>query len=153
MLSIPHRQLSSSLFCQEFKKAIPPGKLAEFFEKDHQQLMTVGEEQILVRFHPLPCGEQATLLLIYLEPDKPSFSQKENKVGLTRREMEVVNLLSQCLRNAEISAKLFISDHTVENHLKSVYQKLGVRNRTGLIQRLTHSNWPNPERKDDPTAF
>jgi len=150
-----HGELPHQLYlcCQEFKKSILAGRLAEPSEKEHQRLMRVGEEQILIRLHRLPFGEQSTLFLIYLEPDKPSFPQKENKFGLTRREMEVINLLSLGLKNLEISAKLFISEHTVENHLKSIYQKLGVKNRTSLIHRLTHLNWPMPEGTNDPDGF
>ena len=69
-----------------------------------------------------------------------------NKNGLTKREIEVVNLLFLGLKNFEISTKLFISEYTVENHLKSIYQKIGVKNRTSLIHRLTHLNWPEPTR-------
>ena len=130
------------LCCQEFKKSILPGSASKSSTTGHQQFITVGEEQILIRLHPLPCGERSTLVLICMEPDKPSFDQKQNTFGLTRREMEVISFLSLGLKNTEIAAKLFISEHTVENHLKSIYQKLDVRNRTSLIHRLTHSNCP-----------
>jgi len=56
--------------------------------------------------------------------------------GLTRREMEVVQILARGARNAEIAEQLFISEYTVENHLKSIYRKLGVSNRTAAVHRL-----------------
>ena len=56
--------------------------------------------------------------------------------GLTRREMEVVQVLARGARNADIAEKLFISEYTVENHLKSIYRKLGVSNRTAAVHRL-----------------
>lgn len=150
-----HEELPHKLYlcCQEFKKSILPGRGSESSEKEHHQLITVGEEQILIRLRPLPCGEQSTLFLIYLEPDKPSFAQKQNKLGLTRREIEVINLLSLGLKNTEIAAKLFISEHTVENHLKSIYKKLDVRNRTSLVHRLTHLSWPKPEDTNGTNGF
>ena len=54
--------------------------------------------------------------------------------GLSRRECDVAFLVSRGFTNTEVSEKLCISRYTVENHLKSIFAKLGVRNRT----RLTH---------------
>ena len=54
--------------------------------------------------------------------------------GLSRRECDVALLVSQGFTNTEVSERLCISRYTVENHLKSIFAKLGVRNRT----RLTH---------------
>ena len=136
------RQLS--LRCQELKKAITLKEPVK--NEPYEQLISVNDQQILIRLHLLNCGEKSPLFLIYLEPDKPPFlfSQFMNKNGLTKREIEVVNLLFLGLKNFEISTKLFISEYTVENHLKSIYQKIGVKNRTSLIHRLTHLNWPEP---------
>ena len=52
--------------------------------------------------------------------------------GLTRREAEVCSLVACRLNTAEIAARLFLSPRTVENHLASVFDKLGVRSREQL---------------------
>ena len=56
--------------------------------------------------------------------------------GLTAREQEILRLVLQGLSNKEIEKKLFISSSTVRNHVYSIYQKLGVKNRLDLINRI-----------------
>jgi len=50
-------------------------------------------------------------------------------IALTSREHEVLELLVLGSENAEIAAKLQISQHTVKNHVSSIFDKLGVENR------------------------
>ena len=52
---------------------------------------------------------------------------------LTDRETEVLTLLATGMSNAEIGDELFISINTVKSHLKNVYGKLGVDNRTRAL--------------------
>ncbi len=54
---------------------------------------------------------------------------------LTGREVEILSLLAAGLTNPEIARKLTISLHTVKAHTSNIFQKLGVANRTGAIQR------------------
>lgn len=49
--------------------------------------------------------------------------------NLTKREIEVVNLLTKGLSNAEIAEELIISKHTVKSILESIYDKLDLHNR------------------------
>ncbi|WP_282436599.1 response regulator transcription factor [Aciditerrimonas ferrireducens] len=49
---------------------------------------------------------------------------------LTRRESEVLALLTTCMSNREIAAALFLSEHTVRSHLKAIFRKLQVANRS-----------------------
>ena len=53
--------------------------------------------------------------------------------GLTTREKELAGLILQGKRNDEMGKILFISPHTVKNHITRLYQKLGVSGRGGLI--------------------
>ncbi|HNY21670.1 MAG TPA: helix-turn-helix transcriptional regulator, partial [Treponemataceae bacterium] len=54
-------------------------------------------------------------------------------LGLSSREVEVFALLVQGLENAHISERLFISHHTVKNHVTNIYRKAGVKNRLELM--------------------
>jgi two-component system response regulator DegU len=55
---------------------------------------------------------------------------KEVFAELTRREMEVLELLGKGLRNKDIAARLFLSEKTVKNHISSIFMKLQVNDRT-----------------------
>ncbi len=56
---------------------------------------------------------------------------------LSPRETEVLLALATGSSTKDLSEKLFISEHTVRNHLKAIYRKLGVHSRTELFSKLT----------------
>ncbi len=78
------------------------------------------------------------LLLLFFDPEdhEKDESMRLKQQGLSKREREIAFLLSRGLRNKEISDKLFISEYTVENHLRSIYRKMNVTNRTGVVHCL-----------------
>ena len=55
--------------------------------------------------------------------------------ALTSRERQVVHLLSAGKTNAQIAARLFITEGTVKSHVKHVMEKLGASNRTDAVRR------------------
>ena len=54
---------------------------------------------------------------------------KESISALTKREMEILRLVSEGLTNEEIGKKIFISEKTVKTHLTNIFDKLKVNNR------------------------
>jgi DNA-binding NarL/FixJ family response regulator len=60
----------------------------------------------------------------------PRTATRENPAGLTARELEVVALLAEGLRNAEIAGRLFVSEKTAAHHVSAVLRKLGVSSRS-----------------------
>lgn len=61
--------------------------------------------------------------------------QTSNDYDLTKREFEILNLISQSLSNKEIASTLYISDHTVSVHRKNLMRKLSVNNAAGLVTK------------------
>jgi len=57
--------------------------------------------------------------------------------GLTAREMEVLRLLGRGMSNREIARRLFITENTTANHVRSILTKTGARNRTQAARYAT----------------
>jgi DNA-binding CsgD family transcriptional regulator len=57
--------------------------------------------------------------------------------SLSRREREIVALLIGGLDTRSIADRLYISAHTVQDHLKSVFGKIGIHSRRELLAKLT----------------
>jgi DNA-binding NarL/FixJ family response regulator len=55
---------------------------------------------------------------------------------LTPREQEITQAVARGLSNQEIAAELFLSSHTVRDHLKAVFAKVGVGSRGELVAKL-----------------
>ena len=61
------------------------------------------------------------------------------KFNLTKREIEILRLITQALSNKQIAKELYISDQTVSVHRKNIMRKLGVSNTAGLL-KLAYDN-------------
>ena len=68
-----------------------------------------------------------------VEKRKMQDSQVQDTYNLSDREMEVLRLVCGGSTNREISARLFLSPHTVKDHVKHIMAKLGVKSRNRII--------------------
>jgi len=58
-----------------------------------------------------------------------------NELGLSRRELEVLELMATGLSNQEIAAQLFVSLNTIKTHSSKVFEKLDVKRRTQAVEK------------------
>ena len=56
------------------------------------------------------------------------------ELGITRRELEILELIARGLSNREIAEKLFVSENTVKTHSSRLFDKLSARRRTQAVQ-------------------
>jgi DNA-binding CsgD family transcriptional regulator len=85
----------------------------------------------------LTCGHVVPDSRLRIPDVQPSsLGIQRRRFGLTAREMNVVGMIAEGLDNATAGQRLGISVRTVENHLRSVYAKIGVRRRTQMLARL-----------------
>lgn len=66
-------------------------------------------------------------------PQVPDPKKRED-LNITRRELEILELIAQGLSNREIAEKLYVSENTVKTHSSRVFDKLGARRRTQAVQ-------------------
>jgi ATP/maltotriose-dependent transcriptional regulator MalT len=62
------------------------------------------------------------------------------KLGLSKRELEVLQLIAEGLSNQEIAARLFVSLNTIKTHSSRIFEKLEVRRRTQAIEKAKRLN-------------
>jgi len=85
--------------------------------------LTARQERVVVKEVPAPTGEPFL-------PDQ----RKREDLGITPRELEILELIAQGMSNREIAAKLFVSENTVKTHSSRVFDKLGAKRRTQAVQ-------------------
>ena len=59
---------------------------------------------------------------------------KREDLGITPRELEILELIAKGMSNREIADKLYVSENTVKTHSSRVFDKLGARRRTQAVQ-------------------
>lgn len=65
-----------------------------------------------------------------------TFNEEEyNRLGISKRELEVLELMAQGLSNQEIADKLFLSLNTIKTHSANLFIKLDAKRRTQAVQK------------------
>jgi DNA-binding NarL/FixJ family response regulator len=82
----------------------------------------------------------SVLFMVCIEEESPPVDVNPRHLmdayGLSKREIDVAGLLFSGLKNAQIAEKLFVSEITVKKHLQNIYTKVGVNNRTSLVNKM-----------------
>src|SRR5439155_24185144 len=81
-------------------------------------------------------GALCATLFRYFEQEATCFpsASAHRKLGLTRREQQLIPLIAEGLTNKEIANRFCLSEQTVKNHLYRMKQKVGAGDRLGIVQ-------------------
>ena len=60
---------------------------------------------------------------------------EQNRLGLSRRELEVIQLMAEGLSNQEIAGRLFVSLNTIKTHTSRIFEKMDVKRRTQAVEK------------------
>ena len=85
--------------------------------------LTKKQEVLIVREVPVPATQPFALN-----------EQRLKDLGITRRELEILELIAQGMSNREIADKLFVSENTVKTHSSRLFDKLSAKRRTQAVQ-------------------
>jgi len=73
--------------------------------------------------------------------------------GLTRRELEVIELVARGMTNRAVARYLWVTSETVKFHLSNIYRKLGVSNRAEASRWAFENGVAAPATHDVPSGF
>jgi DNA-binding CsgD family transcriptional regulator len=85
--------------------------------------LTKKKEVLIVKEVPVPATQSFTLN-----------EQRLKDLGITRRELEILELIARGMSNREIADKLFVSENTVKTHSSRLFDKLSAKRRTQAVQ-------------------
>ncbi len=94
--------------------------------------LTRTRETVIVREVPVPVEVEVRV------PAAGPFQRNERRLeqlGITPRELEILEALAAGLSNREIAERLFVSENTVKTHTARLFDKLSARRRTQAVQR------------------
>ncbi|MEO0869600.1 MAG: response regulator transcription factor [Cyanobacteria bacterium J06642_11] len=105
-----------------FLKNTPPEDVGNIIRSTHKGYLQIGPT----------LGEKLLQRLQAPRPPKPPTKPTKGKLGITPRENEVLSLIAEGASNREIAQMLHITEKTVKNHVSSLLNRVGLRDRTQL---------------------
>lgn len=117
----------------------------------HRQAVRLGANGVVLKEHPpevlikaiakVQAGEvwldrstMGSLLREMTDKEAAETDPSQRKAaGLTTRELQVITLIAEGLKNKQIAERLFLSETTITHHLSSIFSKLGVSDRLELV--------------------
>lgn len=91
--------------------------------------LTVPAQETVVKEVFLSAPAPLTIERPFLADEK-----KQDELGITPRELEILALIAQGMSNREIAETLYVSENTVKTHCSRTFDKLGARRRTQAVQ-------------------
>ncbi|HEY0751093.1 MAG TPA: response regulator transcription factor [Chitinophagaceae bacterium] len=98
-------------------------------------LKNIGKQELCEAINKIAAGGIYFSEEVIDEMQRTADRKKQNeKAHLTRREIEIIQLIEKEYSNKEIAEELFISERTVETHRKNIFRKTGTNSVIGLVK-------------------
>ena len=149
LLTVPARRMIESIGSDALvygEGELPSSVLAlASFTRNHEAMRNAGGNVVTVpgrdgwiTLHASRPDHAGDRVAIVIEPASGprSATLRLEAHGATAREREVATLMARGLTNPEIAEALVLSPHTVQDHVKSLFDKLGVGSRQELVARV-----------------
>ena len=108
----------------------------QFIIKDLSIEFYIGVIALMFTILGVWVGRQLTRKTISVVDPNFSFNESNlERLGISKRELEVLELIAQGMSNREIADTLFVSPHTVKSHSSNLFIKLNARRRTEAIKK------------------
>ncbi|HVA00894.1 MAG TPA: response regulator transcription factor [Terriglobia bacterium] len=133
----------ASLFSEQMKKELVEAGVSGLICKADQPEAFVKSVHRVLRGETVLPHSPLTEVGVGIVSDKDR--QPRPVDTLTRRERTIVSCLTQGWRNREIASHLDIVEQTVKNHLRSIYDKVGVSDRLELVLYAIHQRLELPK--------
>ncbi|MBI2427551.1 MAG: DNA-binding response regulator [Ignavibacteriales bacterium] len=107
-----------------------------FFVKDLSAEIYIGAVALLFTSLGIWAGRKLTRVkIVATDPNFVLDPQQLERLGISKREYEVLELIAQGMSNQEIAEKLFVSLPTIKTHSSNLFLKLNVRRRTEAVKK------------------
>jgi response regulator RpfG family c-di-GMP phosphodiesterase/DNA-binding CsgD family transcriptional regulator len=111
---------------------LEPDRVLKIISEMEQQIGKQYDPEVIEAFsHVLRRRFSVEVSNINLSEKKSDADSTFNT--LSPRELEVISLMAKGLSNKEIASHLYISEHTVKNHISNIFQKLNLSDRTSVV--------------------
>jgi DNA-binding NarL/FixJ family response regulator len=146
LLDVNLPQKSGLELCREIKEQYPAVEVIGLSTSDQPSIIRkmqengasgyllkdAGKQEIIAAIHAVSRGK--TFVSFSVAEVLKKRTPKEGLPKLTRREKEVLELISEGLTNQEIAVRLFLTTTTIDSHRRNMLTKFNVRNMAALIK-------------------
>jgi DNA-binding NarL/FixJ family response regulator len=101
---------------------------------------TIARDELISAVRSVSRSRENVILSVPRKTIQSLERQQEQHTLLSERELEVLRLVATAMSNAQIAARLYISEGTVKRHLTSIYSKLGAVSRVDAINKAERAH-------------
>jgi DNA-binding NarL/FixJ family response regulator len=139
---------AAHLDCVSDETPVPPAVLAIAqrvrVDGPARSRLRTPDGRWLVLYGTRLAGRSSHKYAVLVEPAGPAHVLAAAAYGLSERESQILALCGQGRSTSEIAAELHLSHYTVQDHLKAMFNKVGVRSRRAMVAKLFHDTYSEP---------